>query len=222
MWTRCFNGGFLPRRRPQLTAVRPPSWITAVRRVEQRYPRSQLPLAALWPSKRMEMSSNFNLNWEHPATSCRSTCVCFFGWGATDLEMLFTSRWTCVNIWFRFSTFSFFTALICEDKRYSRVAAATVSRPFKRLTCFSVVVTGFALFLCFRCLFATWKTVLVFFPFCLFFPISPEENTSTEVSTVSHLKTLGTWSLWVQVLNLLHHSDTLEHTLSHTHICNNA
>lgn len=58
-------------------------------------------------------------------TSWRSTCVRFFGWGATDLEMLFTSLWTCVKIWFRFSTFSFFTALICEDKRYSRAAATT-------------------------------------------------------------------------------------------------
>lgn len=98
----------------------------------------------------------------------------------------------------------------------TNVTAGLPRRPFswtfKRLTCFSVVVTGFALFLCFRCLFATWKTVLVFFPFCLFFPISPEENTSTEASTASHLKTLCTWSLWVQVLNLHHHSDTLEHT----------
>lgn len=155
-------------------------------------------------------------------TSSRSTCVRFFGWGATDLEMLFTSLWTCVKIWFRFSTLSFFTALICEDKRYSRAAAATVSLNFEKRTCFSVVVTGFALFLCFRRLFATWKTVLVFFPFCLFFPISPEENNkkhwnvnyvTSKDFTLLDLVPGPASSFW-QASSL--------NTLKHTQLCNNA
>lgn len=45
------------------------------------------------------------------------------------------------------------------------------------LTCLSVVVTGFALFLGFKCLFATWKTFVCFFPFCLFFAMLPEDRT---------------------------------------------
>lgn len=44
------------------------------------------------------------------------TWVCFFGSGATDFEMLFTSLWTSENIWLRLSTFSFLTALICEAR----------------------------------------------------------------------------------------------------------
>lgn len=50
-----------------------------------------------------------------------ATCVCFFGSGATDFEMLLTSLWTSVNIWFKVSTFSFFTALICEDTNSERL-----------------------------------------------------------------------------------------------------
>lgn len=46
------------------------------------------------------------------------------------------------------------------------------------LTCLSVVVTGFALFFSFKCLFATWKTFFCFLPFCLFFAMSPEERTA--------------------------------------------
>lgn len=65
----------------------------------------------------------------------------------------------------------------CRDDRLANLS--------KKLTCFSVVVTGFALFLCFGCLVATWKTVLVFFPFCLFFPISPE-NTGAQKSQCTH------------------------------------
>lgn len=42
-------------------------------------------------------------------------------------------------------------------------------------------MTGLVLFLCFECLFATWKTLLLFFPFCLFFAMAPEERTRQEV-----------------------------------------
>lgn len=122
------------------------------------------------------------------------TCVCFFVSRGTDLDTFFTSCWTSANIWFNFSTFSFFTALICQDTNNAKVRLSWVcvtscvwvdiyyvcitqekdDAKIKDLTFFKAVVTGFALFLLFKCLLATWKTFFCFLPFCLFFAISPE------------------------------------------------
>lgn len=118
------------------------------------------------------------------------TCGCFFGWGATGFEMPFTSLWTWAKIWLRSSTFSFLTALICGDKGFRPCCRgdgedqSTEGRG-AGLTCFSVVVTGLALFFSFRCLLETWKTVLVFFPLCLFFPISPATQQTASIIRVS-------------------------------------
>ena len=51
------------------------------------------------------------------------TCTGFCGAGATLLEMLFTSLWTSVKIWFSFSTFSCFTTFIWKDNTYTRDVA---------------------------------------------------------------------------------------------------
>lgn len=108
------------------------------------------------------------------------TFACFFVSGATDLEILRTSIWTSVKTWLRFSTLSFFTALICEATYQTYMLERKTRNTLvkARLTCLSVVVTGLALFLFFKCLFATWKTFFCFFPFCLFFPMLPEERTT--------------------------------------------
>lgn len=115
--------------------------------------------------------------------------------------MLLTSLWTSVKIWFRLSTFSFFTVLICDTANHVRADATNTTykggyilhvqknpnkpektkpgvRDERDLTCLSAVVTGFALVLFFKCLFATWKTFFCFFPFCLFFAILPGERTA--------------------------------------------
>ena len=100
-----------------------------------------------------------------------------------------------MKIWLRFSTFSFFTALICEGTNYAEADGANTTykkriqniseekreNTRKRdLTCLSVVVTGLALFLGFKCLFATWKTFFCFFPFCLFFAMIPGDRKTKE------------------------------------------
>lgn len=81
---------------------------------------------ALWqPKKDKKKTFEYIIKWWMINTSFKYrqfpplTCVCFFGSGATDFEMLLTSLWTSVKIWLRFSTFSFFKALICEATNYS-------------------------------------------------------------------------------------------------------
>lgn len=61
------------------------------------------------------------------------TGVCFFGSGATDLDTLVTSLWTSVKIWLRFSTFSFFMALICEAReKFYRTTRSTARQTGSR------------------------------------------------------------------------------------------
>lgn len=46
--------------------VQPSCWITAARRAEQHYPHLQLPLAALWPSKRMKKLESHSSKLNEP------------------------------------------------------------------------------------------------------------------------------------------------------------
>lgn len=113
------------------------------------------------------------------------TCICFFGSGATDFEMLLTSLWTSVKIWFRLSTFSFFTVLICDTaimleqmqqtprtihntctktKPNKPKKNKTGSKRWKRSYMFECCCDGFHFGLVLQVLVCHLKDVLLFFP----------------------------------------------------------
>lgn len=114
------------------------------------------------------------------------TCVCFFGFGATDFETLPTSLWTSVKIWLRFSTFSFFTAPICEaaDQVWAKKPQTTknskrVKEENERRYMFECCRDRFRFVLVFQVFVRHLKDVLLFFPF-LFIPrhVTWGENTN--------------------------------------------
>lgn len=241
--TKCFESIFSPSS--VFMVISYLYTIIAERRVEQHCRYWQIPLVALWQPKkfkRIYVYSNKIVLKTQLKECLKSkissfTCICFFGSGATDFEMLLTSLWTSVKIWFRLSTFSFFTVLICDTANHVKAGATNTTnkggyiiyvqktpirqrkqkpglRDERGLTCLSVVVTGFALVLFFKCLFATWKTFFCFFPFCLFFAISPGERTAISMDVfveiiyfLYHVLPLGFRCVCLAASALITHSD---------------
>lgn len=101
------------------------------------------------------------------------------------IEVLHLLVFCCIDLW---------SHKLCWgrcNKHYTQEYRICVRRTKKNrrdLTCLSAVVTGFALFLCFTCLFATWKTFFCFFPFCLFFAMLPGERENTSQQGCVHAR----------------------------------
>lgn len=128
------------------------------------------------------------------------TCFCFFGSGVTDFETLLTSLWTSVKIWFRFSTFSFFTALICEATNYTTAGAANTAYKGgfklyvmerkneiieKRSYVFECCRDRFCFVLVLQVFVCHLKDILLFFPFLLILRhVLPGEKTPISMGKI--------------------------------------